>query len=859
MTDYCTGCMFQGRKRVPFEGPKTSKLAIVGEAPGYVEVIENRPFCGPSGKLLTFILKHIGLDRNQVRIGNVLLCGPITEQERDEYSFNEALSRCRARREEEGDLGEAQVIVGAGGSSVWGLTGKQFTFGRRYPRRGALHYAPDGRTIIPTWHPAAILRSGGADSQAGLSDAEVETMAYDVDKAYRLAYGKMVPFDPEITVTGDPEVFASFAESIPPGVVAIDVESTSVNPLDCKLTVIGLAYLRPDGNACACSLWWPNANEHAYEAMRKMLQRTDLVKTEHNCQYDITVLERLVGPVALPVDDTLICQHTAFPDCRLDLGSVAQTHLALPPWKSIYHDYENSLRGEAKERWTPERVMKLLRYNAMDCATTAALRPVLRKICADRGVTAVADLDVELAECARNMTKWGVPINVKTRETMRTDFEEKSARFEAEVERLVIEAAIANIENGLRLKETEELLLAVQKRANKTKIKVTYGWNLNSPDLMRAAFDAAGVELPAGSLTPTGKRSVGKKAIAQAAEHPLVSSLIEYRRNSRTLSVYFDSEDFILDDDNRLHTAWKVHGTPTGRWSSGTGTDHGMGDIGIALQNWPKPMRRLIEAPDGWLLAGGDYAALELRCIALLAGEEWMINLFNDPPGTHDLHSMNAERLYGKTWDGCNPTLYADPMDQDRAKKKRKLLRQLAKLGIYASLYGAASTTVQEQLRAYSLREPDPVFARTLREISQEECQKFVDAVPRLMPRIARWREESARRITREGKMVCPLSGRVRRWPLGQVDATQTANGPVQMLAGSIMNRQFLTLWHKLPMPPVKVIAQIHDSVALETPEGMAEDMKQLLMDTLTTTVTLGNYTCRFDVEAVVAKTLDLI
>lgn len=49
---------------VPSEGPKTAKIAIVGEAPGAAEVQKGRPFCGPAGRLLNQLLSDAGIDRS---------------------------------------------------------------------------------------------------------------------------------------------------------------------------------------------------------------------------------------------------------------------------------------------------------------------------------------------------------------------------------------------------------------------------------------------------------------------------------------------------------------------------------------------------------------------------------------------------------------------------------------------------------------------------------------------------------------------------------------------------------------------------------------------------------------------------
>ncbi|MEA2020451.1 MAG: uracil-DNA glycosylase [Patescibacteria group bacterium] len=61
---------------VPGEGPKDAEVAFVGEAPGYNEDREGRPFVGKAGKLLDKLLRSVQISRKDVWIGNVIKCRP---------------------------------------------------------------------------------------------------------------------------------------------------------------------------------------------------------------------------------------------------------------------------------------------------------------------------------------------------------------------------------------------------------------------------------------------------------------------------------------------------------------------------------------------------------------------------------------------------------------------------------------------------------------------------------------------------------------------------------------------------------------------------------------------------------------
>jgi len=74
----CRRCrLSKGRKNIVFgEGNERARLLFVGEAPGYEEDIQGRPFVGKAGQLLTRIISAIGMTRHEVYVTNVVKCNP---------------------------------------------------------------------------------------------------------------------------------------------------------------------------------------------------------------------------------------------------------------------------------------------------------------------------------------------------------------------------------------------------------------------------------------------------------------------------------------------------------------------------------------------------------------------------------------------------------------------------------------------------------------------------------------------------------------------------------------------------------------------------------------------------------------
>jgi DNA polymerase len=160
----CTKCRLAGgRTQVVFGvGSPSADLMFIGEAPGFHEDKQGEPFVGAAGQLLTTLLGGIGLTRDEVYISNVLKCRPPGNRD----PMPDEIEECKPWLKEQIDLIDPHVIATLGNFSTQLLLGKKVGItkvrGQRFDWRG--------RVLIPTFHPAAILRSGSA----GLSMQQIE-------------------------------------------------------------------------------------------------------------------------------------------------------------------------------------------------------------------------------------------------------------------------------------------------------------------------------------------------------------------------------------------------------------------------------------------------------------------------------------------------------------------------------------------------------------------------------------------------------------------------------------------------------------------------------------------------------------
>lgn len=149
----CRRCrLYQGRTNLVFgEGTPKARLVFVGEGPGREEDLEGRPFVGEAGRLLTKIIKAMGLTRESVYICNVVKCRPPNNRDPEVDEIESCLPFLKRQL----SLIQPDVICTLGRVAAQSLLGKEFRITRE---RGKWHSFID-IPLMPTYHPAYLLRN----------------------------------------------------------------------------------------------------------------------------------------------------------------------------------------------------------------------------------------------------------------------------------------------------------------------------------------------------------------------------------------------------------------------------------------------------------------------------------------------------------------------------------------------------------------------------------------------------------------------------------------------------------------------------------------------------------------------------
>jgi uracil-DNA glycosylase family 4 len=148
----CRRCQLRkGCKQVIFgEGKMDAEIVLIGEGPGRAEDELGRPFVGRAGQLLDNILLAVGLSRAEIFIGNIVKCRPPGNRTPTPDEVRTCLPFLRAQLR----LIKPKIIVCLGALASQTLIAPSV----RITRSRGSWVTKDGFFIMPTFHPAALLR-----------------------------------------------------------------------------------------------------------------------------------------------------------------------------------------------------------------------------------------------------------------------------------------------------------------------------------------------------------------------------------------------------------------------------------------------------------------------------------------------------------------------------------------------------------------------------------------------------------------------------------------------------------------------------------------------------------------------------
>lgn len=176
----CTRCPLHKTKKnyVPGEGSVSPDIMLIGEGPGETEDNFGRPFIGNAGQLLDKVIARMGYTRETVFIGNIVKCRPPNNRD----PLKDEVDACMPFLIRQLEILRPKVIVCLGKVAMNNLLGVDYSIMEQRGKQFEFHGIP----VIPTYHPAYILRQQSPDAA---SKAKWD-MWHDMEKVLAIVHGE---------------------------------------------------------------------------------------------------------------------------------------------------------------------------------------------------------------------------------------------------------------------------------------------------------------------------------------------------------------------------------------------------------------------------------------------------------------------------------------------------------------------------------------------------------------------------------------------------------------------------------------------------------------------------------------------
>src|SRR5437899_2895860 len=586
-------------------------------------------------------------------------------------------------------------------------------------------------------------------------------------------------------------IAAVVAECRTAPVVALDTETTSVDPFRATLVGMSLAvrperswylpfgHLAPDGELAAGEppRNLPPLSSPALAPLRALLADPQVPKAGHNVNYDWLVLRRHGVELAGVVYGSMIASFVLDPARRTHgLAEIARERLEIDmqTYASVVGRGPGGRGGRGEQPFAEVPVAVAARYCCASSEVVLRLRDAFRPELEDHQLFRLLDtIEVPLIPVLVDMEWHGVLVDREVLGQISRQF----ARELGELEQAIYRAAGTD-------------------------------FNINStPQLRHILFEK--LQLPALKKTKTGA-STDFEVLEQLAAlgHEVPRLLIEYRELAKLKSTYVDAlPGYVNPATGRIHTSFNQAGAATGRLSS---SEPNLQNIPVRTPRGEAIRRAFVAAP-GWLLLTADYSQIELRLLAHLSGDPAFLHAFAQGG---DIHRQTAAIIFGVSQDQVTPDL-----------------RARAKTINFATLYGQGPFALSRQLG-----------------ITQEEATEFIKQYFTRFQGVRSWLDRTVAQARDQG-YVETLFGRRRYVPelkdknfniraFGERTAT---NSPLQGSAADLIKLAMIGIDRALRERGLatRMLLQVHDELVFEVPEAEQEDATGLVKSHMESAATL--------------------
>jgi DNA polymerase-1 len=578
------------------------------------------------------------------------------------------------------------------------------------------------------------------------------------------------------------------------GVVAVDTETTGLNPLLAELVGISLS-IKP-GHACYIPLAHKSAKspsmldlldnpipkeaaekiiqiekQTAIDLLKPLLEDSGVLKIGQNIKYDMHVFEG-VGISVAPIEDTMLlsyCLEGGLHNHNMDELAHRFLNFQTIKFKEIV--------GTGKSQITFDYVPldKALDYAAEDAEVTLRLQRFLKpRLAQEHMVSLYETLERPLVSVMRQMEALGIKADATELKRLSDDFTVRLAELETEIYRLV----------GRQ-------------------------FNIGSPkQLGEVLFDE--MSIPGGKKGKTGAYGTGADVLENLVHqgYKIPKKMLDWRQLAKLKSTYTDALiNQINPKTGRIHTSYSQAVASTGRLAS---SDPNLQNIPVRSEEGRK-IRKAFIAEKGMTLLSADYSQIELRLLAHTAEIDTLKDAFHKGL---DIHAITASQVFEVPIEGMDP-----------------MVRRNAKAINFGIIYGISAFGLARQLG-----------------ISNSEAAKYIDTYFKRYPGIRSYMERTKEEARTYGYVMTPFGRKCHVKDINEKNpnlrnmAERTAiNAPIQGGAADIIKRAMLQMHGALESANLsaRMLLQVHDELIFEVPDAEIEKTISVVKKSMESAVTL--------------------
>lgn len=564
-------------------------------------------------------------------------------------------------------------------------------------------------------------------------------------------------------------------------IFSIDVETTGINPLECDLVGISIAYseqIQSKNGRVKIDLTKDDLVKSYYipvfhqvgqqldlevvtEKLAPVLADENIAKTLQNAKYDCHVLKRHNMSMKKVIFDTMLASYIKDSSRKHGLKQQASDYLDY-----MMVEYEQLLKNSSASL-TIETVPieEAASYACDDAFATLLLTKYWQENLDEKELDLLYDIEVPLCLVLMQMEENGASIDVSYLKVIEKEINEKLDVIE-----------------------------------NKIYDEVGEKFNINSPKQVGDMLFGKLNLKAKGMKSKTGYSTSAKVLETLAEENQIAKDILEQRHLAKLKSTYVETlPELISPYDGRIHTNFNQTITTTGRLSS---SNPNLQNIPIRTELGNRIRGAFTAEDKDNFIISADYSQIELRLLAHISRDDNLIEAFCSD---EDVHASTASKVFGV------------PIEE-----VTKDMRSRAKAVNFGIVYGQSRYGLASSLG-----------------ISPLEAQDFIDRYFKTYPDVKNYMDETIKFAYAHG-YVETLYGRKRYLSSGLLstngkiqEAAQRAaiNAPIQGTAADVMKLAMVRLQDEFTKNNIKskIIIQVHDELVIETVNTEVEEVSSLV------------------------------